>query len=123
MCHSRHRMLNLRLSQYFIFWTAFYMLRGPQTSASYVSSQPAARRSYGATLGPSLGRVTQVRLLLRNLALSQPCACSINGPETLSSCMPSQPAAGHSYDTKMGLHLHASDTVWSQALSDCDTQF
>ena len=38
--------------QYFLFWTAFYMLRGP--GASYTTQQSSSKRGYRTGLGPSI---------------------------------------------------------------------
>lgn len=54
--------IHVPVFQYFLFWTAFYMLRGPQSdSTSFQQPNQGSRRGYGASLGPSFGTVTRVR--------------------------------------------------------------
>ena len=55
--------IHVPVFQYFVFWTAFYMLRGPQSdSGSFQQPNQGSHRSYTAALGPSLGSVTRVSL-------------------------------------------------------------
>ena len=48
--------IHVPVFQYFVLWTAFYMLRGPQgDSGSLQQHSHGSRRSYAGALGPTLG--------------------------------------------------------------------
>ena len=55
--------VHLNVFEYFVFWTAFYVLRSSQVSGSY--NPQAAPRGYGH-LAPSFGSVKKVRIQSEN---------------------------------------------------------
>lgn len=72
--------IHLNVWGYFLFWTAFYVLRGSQTRPE---AAPAAAPRYGH-LTPSLGTVRKARTLER----SPPCLPYSHMPVTLLCCSP-----------------------------------
>ena len=52
--------IHVPVFQYFIFWTAFYMLRGSSQSSAGYAAQPSSRRGYSNSLTPTFPGVHRV---------------------------------------------------------------